>query len=75
MQRIRLNSSIIESVGYDNTEEEILEIRFRNNGKIFRYYNVPVKEFGALLVAESHGKYFSSKIKYGYRYEEVKKEA
>ena len=76
MNRISVESSNIESIGYDSNSK-ILEIEF-NNYSIYRYYEVAEDVYDELMVSESKGSYFFRKIKGGhnqsnslYRYEQV----
>src|ERR1700760_2274335 len=44
---VPVESSCIDSVGYDN---EVLEVRF-NNGGVYRYFEVPAKLYRQFLAA------------------------
>jgi KTSC domain len=71
MKHISVSSTSLSSVGYD-VRSKILEIKF-NNGSTYKYFNVPEMIYEALMKADSHGKYFDSKVKKGgYRYERVR---
>jgi len=63
MNRIRVQSSNLYSVGY---EAGILEIEF-NSGGIYQYAGVPENIYLSLLNASSHGKFFHRYIKDRYR--------
>ena len=67
MQRARVQSSTIVSVGYDE-EQQILEITFRD-GRVYHYLEVPPERALSLLRAESKGRFLNSDIKpnFGYR--------
>ena len=67
MNRISVESSNIESIGYDSNSK-ILEIEF-NNYSIYRYYEVAEDVYDELMAAESKGSYLYQKIKGVYRYE------
>lgn len=69
IERIRVKSSNIYSVGYDKTEK-ILQVEFLN-GSIYQYCDVPEYVFNELLQASSKGKYFNSKIAFCYKYEYI----
>jgi hypothetical protein len=76
MNRISVESSNIESIGYDSNSK-ILEIEF-NDHSVYRYYEVPEDVYDELMASESKGSYFFRKIKGGhnqsnslYRYERV----
>lgn len=70
MDRVRVSSSNLRSVGYDPIES-ILEVEFRT-GAIYRYFNVPDHKFGGLLAAGSKGRYLHNHIKGRYRYRRVR---
>ena len=67
MNRISVESSNIESIGYDSNSK-ILEIEF-NNYSIYRYYEVAEDVYDELMAAKSKGSYLYQKIKGVYRYE------
>lgn len=69
MKRIPIESSSINSIGYD-IAEQILEIEF-TRGTIYQYKNVPPEEVLGLIFAESIGSFFHKNIKYDYEYYEV----
>ena len=62
MERTLSNSSMINSIGYDQSAA-ILEIEFRNGGAVWQYYEFPDHMWGEFQYAESHGKYFNANIK------------
>lgn len=64
MERTKVNSSNIASVGYDPTGQ-VLEVEFKNGG-VFAYQGVPAHEVVNLHGSESVGKYLHSKIKPNY---------
>lgn len=67
MLRTKVESSNIESVGYDGN---ILEIEF-NSGAIYQYENVPIRVYDVMMKADSVGKYFNAHIKSKYNYRRV----
>ena len=70
MERMRVSSSNLASVGYDFTRE-VLEIEFLNGG-IYQYFNVPSSVYSGLMSASSHGTYFDRYIKKtGYNYRKI----
>jgi len=70
MERTRVRSSNLASVGYDETNET-LEIEF-NNGGVYLYLDVPSSVYAGLMSASSHGAYFDSNIKKaGYRFRKI----
>ncbi|MBP1646456.1 MAG: hypothetical protein H6Q16_2034 [Bacteroidetes bacterium] len=69
MKRNHVESSNIESIGYDS-ESQTLEIEFLN-GSIYQYFDVPEHVYDELISADSHGKYLAHQIKGYYRYSKV----
>jgi hypothetical protein len=67
VQRVPVESSSIDSVGYD---DEILEVRF-NNGGVYRYFGVPPEVCLELLRAASKGSFFNRRIRGRYRCERL----
>ena len=61
MERIRVESSSVASVGYDPATFE-LEIEYRN-GRTYRYQRVPIAAYRLLLQAPSIGEYVNREIK------------
>ncbi|MDQ2630840.1 MAG: KTSC domain-containing protein [Actinomycetota bacterium] len=62
MHRVPVESSSIESVGY---EKNVLEVRFRNGG-LYRYFDVPEQAVVSLMRAESKGRFFNQEIRGRY---------
>ena len=60
MERQKIFSSNIESVGYDENDM-VLEIEFKN-GSIYQYYNITATIYDGLMRAESIGKFLNSHI-------------
>jgi len=69
MLRQSVNSSNIESIGFD-TSTKMLEIEF-NSGAIYQYYNVPDDIYHSLMSANSHGEYLNDHIKDNYRFSRI----
>ncbi len=61
MQRARVNSSSLRSVGYD-PERRVLEVEF-SNGSLYQYEGVPGEIVRELLAADSLGTYFNQVFK------------
>ncbi len=70
MERQFLESSMMRSVGYDG-KEQILEIEFKNSGRIY-HYKVEEAVFKELIEAESLGRYFRDNIAGVYMYGRVR---
>lgn len=69
MERQRVSSSNLHSVGYD-LPSMALEIKFVSGG-IYQYSNVPEERYLGLMRAASKGGYFASYIKDRYRTRKV----
>lgn len=71
MQRKRVMSSNLVSVGYD-LERSILEVEFLN-GTVYQYFNVPQRVYTELMNVTSHGSYLDTNVKKaGYRYRQLR---
>ncbi len=64
MQRQKVESSNIVSIGYDKTNK-ILEIEFKE-GRLYQFSGVEEDVANDLINAPSHGKYFHAKIREKY---------
>jgi len=65
MHRLSVESSAIESVGYD-PRTRTLEVEFAS-GSVYRYLGVPPREYETLRAAGSLGAYVNGRIKPRYR--------
>jgi hypothetical protein len=72
MSWLSLESRLLASVAYQ-ADKQILFLRFRSTGDVYRYFEYPVTEYQALLNAESHGRFFLANIRNRYRYERMAK--
>ena len=63
-----MNSTVIAEGGYD-AANNILLLRFRSNGALYAYYNVPRTIYLELIHADSPGNYLNSYIRDKYDYE------
>lgn len=61
MERTKVKSSHILSVGYDSTSRT-LEVEF-HNGSVYRYSNVSPQKFSAFANSDSLGEYLAKRIK------------
>jgi hypothetical protein len=62
MERQRVVSSVLESIGY-SPETLMLEITFIGKKEIYQYHGVTTDLYEKLMAASSHGKFFNSNIK------------
>jgi hypothetical protein len=68
LQRVR--SSAIEAMGYD-AERQWLEVRWKDQRRVYRYYRVPAEVYQELRRADSVGSYMNEQVKRRYFYEPV----
>lgn len=64
-------SSIITSVGY-NDQENIMEIEFKRNSRVWRYQNIPNEVWEQFEQSHSKGKYFLNEIRENYQRKRVR---
>ncbi|MCC7713227.1 KTSC domain-containing protein [Janthinobacterium lividum] len=69
MERISVESSNVEAIGYDS-ESQTLEVEFKN-GSVYQYFDVPEKIYEEFSAASTIGGYLASSIKGVYRYSRV----
>ena len=69
MQRTRVSSSNIASIGYD-AASQTLEVQF-HNGSVYQYIDVPTSVHQALMAATSHGSYLNQYVQGRFRYRQV----
>jgi len=62
MRRVAVDSETIASIGYDPRRRE-LEIEFRGNGDVYRYFGVSAGEHADFMAAESKGTYLNQVFK------------
>jgi hypothetical protein len=67
-----LESKMLSAAAYDNSKQ-ILYLRFRNTGYVYRYFAFPAADHQAFLRAESKGRFFRSYIRDHFRYERLAK--
>jgi hypothetical protein len=72
MTWLPLESKMFTSVAYD-AGEQILYLRFRKTGDVYRYFEYPVTEYQAFLDAESRGRFFLAHIRDRFRFERMAK--
>ena len=62
MHRIPVESSMIDSIGY---EKNVLEVRFCNGG-LYQYLDVPEPVLAELMRAGSKGRFFNQHVRGRY---------
>jgi hypothetical protein len=70
MHRQKVQSSALESVGYDS-EKKVLELEFKEHSGVWQYYNFQPAVFKRFISSDSLGKFFVTKIKGNYPEEKV----
>jgi hypothetical protein len=71
MKRVAVDSSGIQTIGYDESKK-ILEVEFVNN-HVYRYQGVPELLYLRLMKAPSKGAFFNKKIRdAGFPFEQIK---
>lgn len=67
-----LESKMLSAAAYDDAKQ-VLYLRFRNTGDVYRYFEFPAAEYQAFLRAESRGRFFRSQIRDRFRYQRMAK--
>ena len=68
MKWTALESKMLSAAAYEDSKQ-ILYLRFRNTGEVYRYFEFPALDYQAFLSAESRGRFFRSHIRDHFRYE------
>ena len=72
MKWAALESQMLSAAAYDDSKQ-ILYLRFRQTGQVYRYFEFTAADHQAFLSAESKGGYFRSHIRDHFRYERMAK--
>ena len=72
MSWVALESKMLSAAAYAGSKQ-ILYLRFRNTGDVYRYFEFPAADYRAFLSAESKGRFFRSHIRDHFRYERMAK--
>ena len=67
-----LESKMLSAAAYDHAKQ-ILYLRFRNTGDVYRYFDFPAANYEAFLSSESKGRFFRSQFRDHFRYERMAK--
>lgn len=74
MERIHVESSNIQAIGYDPVTG-VMEVEFGRDvypgypyNRLYHYYDVPSKVHQALMDAPSHGEYLYQNVAYEFTY-------
>jgi len=65
-----LESKMLSGAAYDDAKQ-ILDLRFRNTGHVYRYFEFTETDHQAFLRAESKGRFFLAYIRDHFRYERM----
>jgi hypothetical protein len=63
-----LASRAIRQIRYDADARKLF-VTFRDSGKTYVYFDVPPQVYGGFLAADSHGAFFSERVRDAYRFE------
>jgi hypothetical protein len=69
---LQRDSKMLTSVAYD-AEKQILLLRFRKTGDVYRYFKFPAADYQVFLNAESRGRFFLAQISDRFPYERLAK--
>jgi hypothetical protein len=72
MKWLTLESKMLSAAAYDDPKQ-VLYLRFRNTGDVYRYFDFPAAHYQTFLSAESRGRYFRSHIRDHFRYQRMAK--
>jgi KTSC domain len=72
MKWVALESQMLSAAAYDGSKQ-ILYLRFRNTGEVYRYFEFTAADHHTFLSAESKGRFFRSQIRDHFRYERMAK--
>jgi hypothetical protein len=72
MKWAALGSKMLSAAAYEDSKQ-ILYLRFRNTGEVYRYFEFSSAAYQAFLNAESRGRFFRSQIRDHFRYERLAK--
>ena len=70
MERIKVVSSSLKSVGYDG-DHQVLEVEFLS-GNVYQYLGVPQLLYEQLMVASSLGTFFSERIRNNFEFRQIR---
>ena len=72
MKWLALESKMLFAAARDDSKQ-ILYLRFRNTGDVYRYFDFTAANYQAFLNSESKGRFFRSHIRDHCRYERMAK--
>jgi hypothetical protein len=72
MRWTALESRMLSAAAYQ-ASKQILYLRFRKTGDVYRYFEFPAAHYQSFVSAESKGRFFRSHIRDHFRYERMAK--
>jgi hypothetical protein len=72
MKWLALESKMLSAAAYDDSKQ-MLYLRFRNTGDVYRYFEFPAADYQAFLRTDSRGRFFRSHIRDHFRCERLAK--
>jgi hypothetical protein len=72
MKWLTLESKMLSAAAYDDSKQ-ILYLRFRDTGYVYRYFDFPIANQQAFLNAKSKGRFFRYLIRDRFRCERMAK--
>ena len=70
MRWLVLESKMLSAVAYDGSKQ-LLYLRFRNTGAVYRFFEFKAADYQTFLQSESKGRFFLSHIRDQFRYERM----
>jgi hypothetical protein len=70
MKWTALESKMLSAAAYDDSKQ-VLYLRFRNTGHVYRYFEFTAADYQAFFTAESKGRFFRSYIRDHFRFERM----
>ena len=72
MRWLALESKMLSAAAYDDSQQ-IVYVRFRHTGAVYRYFDFSPADYQTFLSAESKGRFFRFHIRDHFRYERLAK--
>jgi lysyl-tRNA synthetase class 2 len=70
MTWLQLESKMFTSAAYE-PDKQVLYLRFRKTGDVYRYFEFSVTDYQSFLDAESRGRFFLAHIRDRFPYERM----
>ena len=72
MRWLTLESKMLSAVAYDGSKQ-LLYLRFRNTGAVYRFFEFTAADYQTFLNSESKGRFFRFQVRDQFRYERMAK--